>query len=178
MRNLAEKWAVLPDWQTVAIERPTLKLRALAGLNQYLVSGNLDAWSKASGMAAQGVGAFGRAEGDSYTAQVARDRLLAIARFPLAVVAGWHAEGFAVTEVSAGLHVFQAEGAGVEDFIARATPLDPRTNGACAALSFAHVNAIVYRHGETLRIHIDRSLAAYLWSWMEIAAPSEARSAC
>jgi len=177
MRNLAEKWAVVPDWQTVAIEFPGLAIRPLAGLSQYLVSGDLDAWSKASGVSAKGVGAFGKAEGERYAAQVARDRMLVVLADPLAIEPGWHEAGFGVTVVSAGLQVFEAEGPATAELIARATTLDPRAGSASAALSFAGANAVVYRHGDRLRIHVDRALAIYLWTWMETAARNIAAAA-
>jgi sarcosine oxidase gamma subunit len=177
MRNLAEKWAVVPDWQTAAIEVPGLAIRSPAGMSQYLVSGDLNAWSKASGVPAKGVGAFGKTEGERHAAQVARDRLLVVSASPLGVEAGWHVEGFGVTVVSAGLQVFEAEGPGTAELIARATTLDPSAGGASAALSFAGANAVVYRHGDKLRIHVDRGLATYLWTWLETAARNIAAAA-
>ncbi|QPC89352.1 hypothetical protein [Mesorhizobium sp. INR15] len=170
MRNLAEKWTVAPDWQAAVIEAPGLTIRTVTGLNQILVSGDLDAWARVSGLNGAGVGAFGVVQGDSYAARLARDRLLAVSTAPFAVTAGWHAEGFAVTAISAGLHVFEAEGTAIDAFVARGTTLDPRQAGASAALSFAGISAIVYRHEDRLRIHVDRGLAAYLWTWMETAA--------
>ena len=170
MRDLAEKWSVAPNWQSAVITAPGLAVRALAGLDQWLVSGDLDAWARISGLEGAGVGAFGRARGDRYAARLARDRLLAVSGTPLAITAGWHTEGFAVTSVSAGLRVFEIEGTAVDAFIARGATLDPGQASPSAALSFAGINAIVYRHEDTLRIHVDRGLAAYLWTWMQQAA--------
>lgn len=177
MRNLAEKWAVVPDWQEAAIVVPGLAIRSVAGLSQYLVSGDLDAWSKASGVSAKGVGAFGKAEGERYAAQAARDRMLVVSANPLDIEPGWHDAGFGVTVVSAGLQVFEAEGSAIADLIARATTLDPSAGSASATLSFAGANAVVYRHGDRLRIHVDRGLASYLWTWMETAARNIAAAA-
>ncbi|MFA6157881.1 hypothetical protein [Mesorhizobium sp.] len=170
MRDLAEKWSVAPDWQSAEITAPGLTVRMLAGLDQMLVSGDLDAWAKVSGLEGADVGAFGSARGDRYAARLARDRLLAISGTQLAIAAGWHTEGFAVTPISAGLRVFQIEGTAIDAFIARGATLDPNQASASAALSFAGISAIVYRHEDTLRIHVDRGLAAYLWTWMEQAA--------
>ena len=170
MRDLAEKWSVAPDWQSVVITTPGLAIRAVLDLNQLLVSGDLDAWTRASGVDGTGVGAFGTAQGDRYAARLARDRLLVVSNSTLAVATGWHAEGFAVTAISAGLQMFEAEGMALDAFIARGTTLDPSQATASAALSFAGISAVVYRHGGKLRIHVDRGLAAYLWTWMETAA--------
>lgn len=170
MRNLAEKWTVVPDWAEATIEAPGLKASAVIGLNQYLVSGNLDAWSAVSGLPAKGIGALGEARGDAYAVQVARDRLLVVSATASGIEAGWHADGFAVTPVNAGHHLFEVEGPAQMELVARATTLDPAAPSASAALSFAGANAVVYRHGGKLRIHVDRALATYLWTWMQTAA--------
>ncbi|WP_214472376.1 hypothetical protein [Mesorhizobium sp. dw_380] len=170
MRDLAEKWSAAPDWQSAAITAPGLGVRAISGLDQQLVSGDLDAWARVSGLKESGVGAFGAAQGERYAVRLARDRLLIVSNTPLAITAGWHAQGFAVTEISAGLQVFEVEGVGLDAFIARGTTLDSRRPSASAALSFAGISAIVYRHESKLRVHVDRGLAAYLWTWMEQAA--------
>ncbi|WP_054309811.1 hypothetical protein [Mesorhizobium sp. 1M-11] len=170
MRDLAQKWTPMPDWHEAVIEVPGLTVRTRIGLNQYLVSGDLDAWSSVSGLPAHGAGAFGKAEGERYSVQAARDRLLVVSTPQLDMENGWHEQGFGVTAISAGLHVFEAEGPAVADLIARATPLDPRAASASAAMSFGGVSAVVYHHEAALRIHVDRSLATYLWTWMETAA--------
>lgn len=170
MRDLAEKWSVAPDWQAANITTSGLAVRVVPGLSQMLVSGSVDAWAKTSGMHGDGVGAFGAAQGDRYAARLARDRLLIMSNTPLVIATGWHAEGFAVTEISAGLQVFEVEGAALDAFIARGTALDPRQPSPSAALAFAGISAIVYCHESKLRIHVDRGLAAYLWMWMEQAA--------
>lgn len=170
MRDLAEKWSVAPDWQSATITAPGLVVRTISGLDQLLVSGDLDTWARVSGVGGTGVGAFGTVQGDRYAARLARDRLLVVSNTPLAIATGWHEEGFAVTAIGAGLQVFEAEGSALDAFMARGTTLDPKQVSASAALSFAGIGAIVYRHESKLRIHVDRGLATYLWTWMETAA--------
>ncbi len=170
MRNLSEKWSKAPDWQDAIIEVSGLRIGSVSGLHQRLVSGDLAAWAEASGFDGTAVSAFAPAEGGRYTVRLARDRLLAISATPLGMATGWYSQGFAVTEISAGLHIFDVIGEAVDAFMARGTTLDPKQTSASAALSFAGIDAIVYRHDTTLRIHVDRGLAAYLWTWMENAA--------
>lgn len=170
MRDLAEKWIAPPHWATAAIAVPGLAVKSRIGLRQHLVSGDLAAWAGASKLPSRGVGAFGQVSGEAFCVQVARDRLLAVSAGPLDVAPGWHEAGFAVTPVSAGLHVFEAEGAALDGLVARATTLDPEARSPSAALTFAGAHAIVYRHGDALRIHVERGLAPYLWGWMEKAA--------
>lgn len=164
MRNLAKKWTAVPDWNTDVIATSSFSIRSVGGLDQQFVSGNLAAWSKDSGIELRPVGAFGVAAGDVYTVALARDRLLAVSATPSNVAQGWHEAGFAVTAIGAGLQVFDIEGSWNE-VVARATPLDPNGSSASAAMSFAGIDAIVYRHGDRLRVHVDRGLATYFWSW-------------
>lgn len=177
MRDLAQKWASVPDWREAVIDTQGLTVRSRMDLNQYLVSGDLEAWSVASGFPARGVGAFGKAQGDRYAIQIARDRLLTVSTSPIDIETGWHEQGFGVTAIGAGLHILEAEGPATKGLIARATALDPRARSASAAMSFGGVDVIAYRHDAMLRIHVDRSLATCLWTWMEtVAATGQDRS--
>lgn len=176
MRNLADKWTAVPDWNTDIIATPRFSIRAVSGLDQQFVSGNLANWSKASGIELRPVGAFGVAVGDAYTVALARDRLLVVSTAPSTIAQGWHDDGFAVTTTGAGLQVFEIDGAWNE-ISARATPLDPKGKSASAAMSFVGIDAVVYRHGETLRVHVDRGLAAYFWTWAKTVSDTIARAA-
>lgn len=169
MRNLAEKWAVVPDWQTAAIEGRGFSVKSVSGLNQLLVSGDLEARNRKAGFTGSGVGAFGIAVGNPYAVRIARDRILAVSTQPFDIAAGWHDQALAVTEVSAALHVFEISGPSLADLVSQAVTVDPRNAGPSAALSFGGANASAYYHENTqaLRVHVDRGLASYLWGWLE-----------
>jgi len=171
MRNLAEKWPAAPDFATATLNKDGVAVRTLGGLNQLLVSGDLAAWSKASGLAGEGVGAGAIAHGDQYMARVARDRVLTVGERPLPIAAGWHADGFAVSVMDAGLHVFEIEGPELDRLIARATALDPGQASRSASILFAGASVLFYRFGNPnrARLHVDRGLAPYLWEWLEQA---------
>jgi hypothetical protein len=169
MRDLAEKWPAPPEWPMATISEDGLDIRAPAGLNQFLVSGDLSAWAKVSGIVGEGVGAGMIANGAKYTVRVARDRVLAVSSRSLSIQTGWHDAGFAVTAMNAGLLIFEIGGAGLDEMLARATTLDPQKTSASASVLFAGINVLLYRF-ETdarARIHVDRSLAPYLWEWLE-----------
>jgi len=169
MRDLAEKWSTVPDWRTAVLAASGLSVRSLAGFSQYLVSGDLAAWARASGMDAEAVGALSTAAGARYALRVARDRILAVSEASFGVQPGWHPSGFAVTICDAGLHVFELEGEGLADLWRRATTLDPNGTTLSAATFFAGVNVFCCRHGhpDRLRIHVERGLAPHLWKWLE-----------
>jgi sarcosine oxidase gamma subunit len=171
MRNLAEKWPAAPDWATATLNKGSVGVRTLGGLTQLLVSGDLAAWSEASGLAGEGVGAGAIASGDRYMARIARDRVLAVGERPFPIAAGWHAAGFAVSVMDAGLHVFEIEGADLGRLIARGTALDPGQASRSASILFAGASVLFYRFGnpDRARLHVDRGLAPYLWEWFEQA---------
>jgi len=171
MRNLAEKWPAAPGFATATLNKDGVTVRTLGGLNQLLVSGDLAAWSKASGLAGEGVEAGAVVSGDKYMVRIARDRLLAVAEQPSPIEAGWHADGFAVTVMDAGLHVFEIEGPDLDRLIARGTALDPGQASPSASILFAGISVLFYRFGNPnrARLHIDRGLAPYLWEWLEQA---------
>jgi sarcosine oxidase gamma subunit len=172
MRDLAQKWSPAPDWRTAIIAAPGLAVYSLAGFSQYLVSGDPAAWSKASGMTAEAVGALSTAAGARYALRIARDRVLAVSETPFGVAPGWHREGFAVSACDAGLHMFEIEGERLAELWARATTLDANGATLSAAMLFAGVNVFCCRHGHDrrLRVHVDRGLAPYLWKWLKQTA--------
>ncbi|TPN82597.1 hypothetical protein FJ987_28230 [Mesorhizobium sp. CU2] len=172
MRNLAEKWPAVPDFATATLSRDGTSVHTVGGLNQLLVSGDLAAWSKASALAGEGVGAGALASGDKYMVRIARDRLVVVGGVPFPIQAGWHEAGFAVSVMDAGLHVFEIEGPGLAGLVARGTALDPAQTSRSAAILFAGVNVLFYRYGNRnrARLHVDRGLAPYLWEWFEQSA--------
>ena len=168
MFDLARKWQPEPDWAEARLTGPNLQVRALGRVAQRLVSGDVEGFLARHDLG-RDIGALGLALGDRYAVRVARDRLLTVGLSADELPDGWHDEGCAVSTVGAALHVFEASGAGVRDLLARAVTVDLDHPGPCAAMPFGGVMAVVYRHGDagTLRIHVDRGLASYLWEWFE-----------
>jgi hypothetical protein len=161
MLDLAQTWPRIPNWREVAEVSPGLNLTTIEGLRQFLVSGNLAPFG-------QGIGAFGVASSDRAALRVARDRILAIDPDPALVTAGWHTDGFAMTDVSAMYHVFEFSGPGLDDLIGEAVLIDPNNGGPSASTMFAGLPAFVYWQGEgRLRVHIERPHATNIFSWLQ-----------
>jgi len=168
MPDISTGWRPEPDWTSARLHGPTLDIRAVPGLPQRLVSGDIARFLARHGLSGD-VGGLGLASGDRYAVRVARDRLLVVGLAASDCADGWHAEGYGVSTVGAGLRVLDIRGAGVRDLLARATTVDPDDPGRSAALLFCGLTCTVYFHGDgqTLRLHVDRGLAAYLWEWLE-----------
>ena len=169
MRDLAEKWAPVPDWKKVSIQFDGTTIGTVAGLSQLLVSGDISAWSRASGIASAPAGASPVITGDRYAVRLARDRILAVSAGPFDIASGWHEDGFAVSSVNTGLHIFEIDGPRMLEVLAHAMMLDPKGSTASAAMLFAGLNAFVYRYSSAgcVRVHVDSGLAPHLWQWLE-----------
>ncbi|NGM46123.1 hypothetical protein G5B31_11320 [Rhodobacter sp. SGA-6-6] len=169
MLDHAAKWDAAPDWATAVLEAAGVTVRSLDLPDMALVSGDLRAFGRASGLDPQGAGALGAVQGDSYTVRLARDRLLAVGPLPGMVQESWNDAGFAVTALGGADHGFALTGDGLPDLLSRATTLDPANPGPCAAIGFAGVPAVLYRHDPSgaLRLHVERGLAVYLRSWLD-----------
>jgi len=167
MLDHADRWNAAPDWATARLTGKNVAIRNIALPEQALISGDLAAFAGAAGMDATGVGAFGRTEGEVYTVRLARDRLLAVGALYEGIREGWNEAGFAVTATSGADHVFELSGDGLSDLLARATTCDPTGSSPSAAIGFAAVPAVAYRHGDALRVHVERGLAVYVWTWLD-----------
>lgn len=168
MLDLSSKWRPEPDWAQARLIGPTVSVRAVTGVTQRLVSGDVGGILARYGLGAD-VGALGLATGERYAVRVARDRLLVVGVSAAELADGWHDEGYAVSSVGSALALFEARGQGIGALLSRAVTIDPDAPGPCAAMGFGGVTGIVYRHADTstLRVHVDRGLAAYLWEWLE-----------
>lgn len=175
MPDRARNWDAAPDWSLAALSGRDIAIRSLDLPDQALISGDLAAFGLASGFDPQGAGALGAVRGDAYTVRLRRDRLLAVGALPGAISEGWSPAGFAMTPIGGADHVFELAGAGLPGLLSRATTLDPARPGPSAAIGFAGVPAVLYRHADSghLRLHVERGLAAYLWSWFRADLEAE-----
>lgn len=95
-----------------------------------------------------------------YTLWLAPDRALQV---------GGDAPAGFVSDVTDGLAVFELSGPRASDVLAMGCAFDLPPPGACAQTVFAGVKILVYRHGDALRLHVERQLAAYLHTWFVTA---------
>jgi sarcosine oxidase gamma subunit len=167
MRDLTSSWPAVPAWDDVSLDRGDLTVRSVTLQSQHLVSGNLGAFAEKAGLPDSGGGLFHEVSGERYALRLARDRILAINVEGEALGPGWHADGYAVTDVSAMYHVFEFSGEGIEALLQEAMFVDPDIQSASAASMFAGQMAVVYYHEGKLRLHVERGYAPYIWQWLE-----------
>jgi hypothetical protein len=155
------------DWTVSSLRHDRISVRSLPNLRQHMISGDLDAFGAAHNIG-HPVGLLGNATGPRYAVRMARDRIIAVGIADADLQIGWNPEGYAVTRTSSALQVFELGGSQAMEIVARGCAFDANEAGPCSAILFAGVQVSLYRHDDpaTIRLHIDRSLAHYFWSWM------------
>ncbi len=168
MHDLSRTWRPEPDWANARLDGPGITIRAVTGLTQRLVSGDIARFLAQYDLG-RDVGGFGMAFGDRYAVRLARDRMLVIGLAPGECADGWHAAGYAVTTVGSGQRILEMRGEVVRDLLTRAVTVDPDKASPSAVMPFGGVTCAVYCHEvpQALRVHVERGLAAYLWEWLE-----------
>ena len=161
MLDRARFWPVHPrqltgDGITVSLLDP---------VPQLMVSGDLDTACAALNLPAP-VGLMGQGDGDRFAIRLARQRMLAVGVTLPHADAGPR-DGFAVTPATGSLAVVRIDGPRASELLARGTAVDLSQNSPSAALLFAGMNAVLYRHATGLRLHLDRGLLDYAFDWME-----------
>lgn len=149
-----------------ALQTDGLRVRELPEIPQALVSGDLDGFLAAEGLA-PAVGLLGAATGTRYAVRLARQRLLAVGWEPDA--AGWDPRGWGVTPMGAALAILAIEGPRWPEFFARATPIDPAAASPSAAFLMGDgLSAILTRHDgpDSLRLHVSRPLLPGVQDWL------------
>ena len=137
-----------------AVVGPGFTLRRLAPSGQWLISGE----DAASGSV------VGR---DPYAVWLAPGRRLVVAQAP-----GATPQGPYVADVSDDLALFELAGPRWPDILAMASLADLAllAPGRCLQAMFAGVQALMYRHDDALRLHVERHAAAHLVEWLDRAA--------
>jgi sarcosine oxidase gamma subunit len=167
MRDLTSSWPEVPVWSDATLDRDGLTARTVILPSQHLVSGNLEAFAAKAGLSDTGVGLFQMVSGERYALRLARDRMLVVDGPTEALAPGWHADGYAVTDVSALYHIFEFDGDGIAALLEEAMAVDPKMHSPSAASMFAGQPAVVYHHEGRVRLHVERGHAPYLWQWLE-----------
>ncbi|WP_068304539.1 hypothetical protein [Pararhodobacter sp. CCB-MM2] len=161
MLDRAPFWLVQPrqlsgDGITVTLLDPVPQLR---------ISGDLAAACAALDLPPP-VGLMAPADGPRAAIRLARNRMLAVGVTLPHADSGLR-DGYALTPATGSLAVLHLDGPGAGELLARGTAVDLTQASPSAALLFAGMNAVLYRHGTGMRLHLDRGLVDYAFDWIE-----------
>lgn len=148
-----------------------LSVALLAPVPQVMISGDLDAACTAFDLPAP-VGLLGQTVGSRAAIRLARYRMLAVGVTLSHANAGLR-ERFATTPATGSLAVLQIDGARSAELLARATAVDFIAGSPSAALQFAGMTAVLYRHDAGMRLHLDRGLVDYAFDWVQASGALE-----
>jgi sarcosine oxidase gamma subunit len=162
------KWTIAPDWSVARLTRPGWTGTPVSGLFQTLLSGDLDAAFASFDPRPASVGLWEIASPSRAAIRIAWDRALLVSTEPTLLTTGWRAGGWAASDASDAWSVIDIVGAQAPTLVAGATSADLGAASPSASILFASVPALLYRLApDHARLHVESSLAPYLWRWLE-----------
>ena len=177
MIDRSSRWTPEPQWSGTQVRSGDCTIFPVPNLAQMLVSGDV-----AAGLMAMKIDQAGRwgsiAEDTPYVVHLGRMRVLLVSREPIVdtpETSAWFEAGYAASNWSDALAVFEIAGRGTFDFLAQllAVDLDSARHAqqAGARMRLCDVSIIAYAHRdeERVRLHAERSHAAYVWRLIESA---------
>lgn len=170
MRDRGHFWRPVPDWCNVSLRGKGWSVSRIEGFGQTMLSGKIEAAVDELAHGAAEVGLWGLTDTDRVLVRIARDKALLVTPSPLEAGLGLRDE-FVATPADDAWAVFELSGDTIADLVAQATSVDLDAGSRSASVLFAGVPALLYRTAKDVaRIHVEASLATYLWTWLEGAS--------
>lgn len=140
-------------------------IRCAAPGGAAMISGDIEAALAALAPGAPFVGLGGDTPDGPFALRIARDRALIVTSVPIALTPGWH-NSYAATPADDLYLCLAVEGETAETVAVAGTgaPLD--ASSASAMVLFAGIPCLVARRKDGYAIWVERSEAAYLWSFL------------
>lgn len=162
------KWTPTADWSHAELIREHWRARPVLGLTQTLIGGRLDLALAALAPGARFVGLWQFADVAPYALRIGRDKAQLVGGIAAVERSGWRDDGWTASAASDAQAVFEIEGAATRDIVAEAVAADLDAESPSAAVVFAGVPALLHRAASgAARLHVEASLAAYVWRWLE-----------
>lgn len=166
-----DKWTVFPDWHKAAIHRQRWTVQPISGLGQILVRGEIAKGVETFVPGAHEVGLWGVARSLPYVVRVARDTVLVVSSEPIACEPGWRPGGWSATPAESANLIFDIAGDALAEVISEGSSADLEAGSPSATTLFAGIPCMIYRTSACVaRLHVENSLAPYLWRWLETRA--------
>lgn len=163
MLDRSKFWSA-PPAVGIVTRSPAMTVELLPAMPQVMISGELTRAMQHFGLP-EPSGLLAEVQGERYGLRLARNRILAVGIDLTEEPANW-LDGMALSSMTGALAVFEISGPARMELVARGTAIDPESASPCAALHFAGVNSILYRHNDSLRLHFDRGLVSYMADWI------------
>ncbi len=160
------RWPPARGRAGLLIDRRGLEARALDGLGQTLISGELAVALGALAPGAPILGLHALVPEGAHALRIARDRALLVTPAPLAAADGWR-EGWCATSVDDGWMAIDVGGPDAALALAQGTSADLAANSPSAAVLFAGLRCLLVRTQTGFRLHVETPWVEALLTWLE-----------
>lgn len=178
MLDRSSRWTPEPHWIETRLRSGDCTVFPILNLAQVIVSGDV-----AAGLAEMNIEEAARwgkvAPDTAYVVGLGRMRVLVVSSGAIVGspnTSAWFEAGYAASDSSDGLAVFEIAGRGTFGLLAQMLAVDLKsargTEKGGARMRMCEVPVIAYAHGneDRARLHVERNQAAYVWQLLESAA--------
>jgi hypothetical protein len=159
-------WAPARGAAGLVVDRPRLAARAVAGIGQTLVSGDLAAGLAALAPGAPLLGLYALVSEGAYALRIARDRALLVTQAPLGADEGWR-NGWSATASDDAYVALDVSGPDAPLALMQGTSADLEAGSPSAAILFAGQRCLLARTEAGFRLHLEQPRLEALLTWLD-----------
>ena len=159
------RWPAARGRFGLLIDRPRLQARALDGLGQTLVSGDIEAAVGALARGAPTLGLYAFAPEGAHALRIGRASALLVTPAPIAAPEGWR-DGWCATSVDEGWAAVEVSGADAPQALMQATSADLGAGSPSVAVLVFGLRGLLARTNAGFRLHVEAPWLETLLSWL------------
>ena len=163
------RWPAARGRSGLLIDRTRLQARALDGLGQTLISGDLDAALAALAPGASILGLHAIAPQGAHALRIGRASALLVTPAPIAATDGWR-DGWCATSVDDAWAAVEVSGADAAQALMQATSVDLAGGSPSAAVLFFGLRGLLARIESGFRVHVEAPWLETLLAWLDGAS--------
>ena len=160
------RWPPARGRTGLLIDRPRLQARALDGLGQTLISGNLEAAIASLAPAAPTLGLYALAPEGAHALRTGRAGALLVTPAPIAAPEGWR-DGWCATSADDGWAAVEVSGADAPQALMQATSADLAAGSPSAAVIVFGLRGLLARTHSGFRVHVEAPWLETLLTWLD-----------
>jgi len=160
------RWPAAHGRAGILIDRPRLQARALDGLGQTLISGDLDAAVAALAPGAPTLGLYALAPQEAHAMRIGRTSALLVTPTAIAAPEGWRG-GWCATSVDDGWTAVEVSGADAAQALMQATSADLASGSPSAAVIVFGLRGLLARTEAGFRLHVEAPWLETLLAWLD-----------
>ncbi len=150
----------------ILIDGPRLQVRALDGLCQTLISGDLEAAVAALAPGATTLGLYALLPAGAHALRIGRMSALLVTPTAIAAPEGWRG-GWCATSVDDGWTAVEVSGADAPQALMQATSADLAAGSPSAAVFVFGLRALLTRTQAGFRLHVEAPWLETILTWLE-----------